>query len=71
MKNPKLFLVTGTVYKTWYMEENPKKTDEISIVWADSADEARSKFEQHFDSLTQEYTVYYSVSNVVAREAIS
>jgi len=65
-----LFLVEGEISITQYMGDT-KKEKVLRIVRADNADQAEEKFRKHFEDMTDEYSVYYSVGNMEVNEEIS
>lgn len=65
-----LFLVQGQIHITQYMGKTTKE-DVLRIVRADDADQAEEKFRKHFEGMTNEYSVYYSVYSVEVSEEIS
>jgi hypothetical protein len=66
-----LFNVTGKVTITKYMLEDKATTQVIKqMVYANSAEEAKEKFINHYTSQTEEYEIYYSVSNVTVETPI-
>lgn len=65
-----LFLVQGQIHITQYMGKTTKE-DVIRIVRADDADQAEEKFRKHYEDMTDEYSVYYSVYSMEVSEEIS
>jgi len=65
-----LYLVTGTVYKRSYMDEESGSALQQRIVDAFSEEEAREKFTSHFESKSSDYEVSYRVRNITAFETI-
>lgn len=63
------FLVKATIHITQYMGKETKEQD-IRLVKANSADEARLKYETYWTNKTHEYSVYYSVWYVEVMETI-
>jgi hypothetical protein len=57
------FLVTGRLTIKQY-EGGSETTDVMRLVLALDSDDAEQKFEEHFESKTQEYAVYYRVSGI-------
>jgi hypothetical protein len=55
-----LHLVNGIVYKQQYMSDDNVPKPVTRIVDADSISAASSKFVNHYESMTDEYTVYYT-----------
>ena len=65
-----LYLVTGTVYKSSYMDENDGSAVQQRIVDAYSEEDAKTKFTDHFESKSTDYEVSYRVRNISAFETI-
>jgi len=55
------FLVIGTVYRTYYMDEQTK-FDDMRLVKAISVSEAERKYHEYWSGQTNEYSVYYSAT---------
>lgn len=64
MADQKIYLVSGEVNVKEYMEDDyhGTSTKEIRLVYAETEEEAQTKFINHFESFTSEYSVYYYVS---------
>jgi hypothetical protein len=58
------FIVKGTVRVTPYMGDT-YNVDDIRIVMAVDADEARAKYQDHWDQKTEEYSIYYHADGEV------
>lgn len=58
----KLWLVTGEIEKQLYMSSRSERLSEIRLVAAGSEAEAAEKFSEHFESLSSEYAVHYTVT---------
>lgn len=63
------FLVRGTVYKTAYMGDE-KVFDDIRLVKANTAEEAKQKYEDYWQNQTIEYSVYYYATGHVEETII-
>lgn len=59
-----LFLVRGTIERSYYMSETKDKWDHMQLVVANTLQEAEDKFQQHWESKTIEYSVYYYVNDI-------
>lgn len=66
----KLFLVSGTVTKTYYNSDRSKATNALKIVHAENSEDAERKFLGHYESLGSDYDDYYTVHNINVEEAI-
>lgn len=68
----KLFLVTGVVSKECYESNETRLVrQETRLVWSTDEVDAKYKFKTFFESKSSEYSIYYTVYNIVAEEAIS
>ena len=54
------FIIKGTVSVTPY-EGDTYDVEDIRIVMAENADQARTKYCEYWRSKTEEYSIYYSV----------
>jgi hypothetical protein len=59
------FIVKGTVRVTPYMDDYPFAVEDIRIVMAVDADEARAKYQDYWDQKTEEYSIYYHADGEV------
>lgn len=66
-----LYLVKGTVQIGKYGTRNYEQHEEVRLVEANSAGEAHAKFEKHFEGMTNEYCVYYTVLGTEAHAIIT
>jgi hypothetical protein len=64
-----IWLVKGTVCKTEYMGDE-HRFDDVRLVKAWTSNQAREKFEQFWESKTDEYSVYYRVGKCEVKETI-
>lgn len=58
------YIVKGTIYHTPYMGDTVT-FDDIRIVMAQDEDDARLKYEEHWESKTEYYSDYYRVDCTV------
>jgi hypothetical protein len=66
------FLVTGVVEIKEYESSRKPATERVTrLVIAEDVAQAREKFENHFNAMTSEYSVYYSVYAVEVHETIT
>jgi hypothetical protein len=65
------YLVTGTYYTTHYMADASVKHTFQHLVLAGSEVEAEEKIGAHYESKTEEYSVYYRLGCVNVNETIS
>jgi hypothetical protein len=66
------YLVTGTVeIKEYESSRKPKIEHATRLVIAESERQARDKFENHFNAMTSEYSVYYTVYGIEVHETIT
>ena len=66
-----LYLVKGVVWKALYEQEGSIETEVLRLVEAEEKHLAVHKFNNHYTSMTSEYSVYYSTTDVEATEVIS
>jgi len=66
-----LYLAKIEYRKTRYMDTKAEEKKEFRLVEAESKEQADEKAVKYFDDMTEEYAVYYSVTNVVVLETIS
>lgn len=65
-----LYLVTGTIHRWTYGNDDTRSTQETRLVEADNADLAGQKFCDYFDGMTSEYSVYYRTMEATVHETI-
>jgi hypothetical protein len=65
----KLFLITADVSFTPYMNDK-KKTKDVRLVWANSSDEAKQKYEAYWESKSESHGDSYYVHIEICSEAI-
>ena len=66
----KLYLVTGQIRYTPYMGDTTSSY-EMSLVWAENADQAEEKFRNHWENQSSNYSHHYFAEGINANEAIS
>jgi hypothetical protein len=60
-----LFLVTGAIEVSRYMSDSkPVRSAEMRLVRAENATAAGIKFSEHFEAMSSDYSVSYSVYDV-------
>jgi hypothetical protein len=65
-----IYLVTGDVRKTYYMDDKRSLQTEIDLVEADSPQMAATKFKEHYEKQTKNYSIYYYVENIKVKQTI-
>jgi hypothetical protein len=65
-----LYLVSGVLTETWYMNDPKPEVSVMRLVEAESEELAIEKFSKHFEDKSSEYCVDYWVCDVVAHEVI-
>lgn len=63
------WLVQGRVFISEYMVDGEKERKESMMIQADTEEEAMLKFEQHWNSKTEEYETYYHACADTARKS--
>jgi len=66
----RLFLVQGEVGFTAYMADKTKVSPKIRLVWALTEKEAKEKFINHFESMSEDYGDSYWASVDEVSDAI-
>lgn len=60
-----LFIAKFTLEKTLYMVDTPERTEVTQLVDADSVEQAEKKVTEHYNKQSVDYSVYYSVRELV------